>query len=700
MNYSKKYITVLLLTLFLLFMIAGQQYCNTVYVNELEITEVCTHNETIAYNSVGNYYDYVELHNMSAQALDLSEYYLSDSNERLTKYSLEGMEIEPYEYLLVFIDKNKSGFSIGNEEVIYLFHRDRGVVDSVLLPIVDMDMVYAKNEDGSWENNQVPTPYSKNEKVILENELVEDALITLEFSHDSGFYQEEFYLKMTAQEDCCIYYTLDGSEPTQESFCYKSPILITDATDNPNVYSLRDDISLDPVYVPEYPVDKCNVVRAVAVSPDGKKSKEYTASYFVGYQDRYGYDGLYKVSLITDPDNLFAQDKGIYVLGDVAKNNWFGDEISGTKYKAKVNYSREGRGWKKPAYVEIFDENGKAIEQEEIRVSIHGRYSAICPQKGFNLLPPLQTEEGTNIFDSVLEGGYTSLMLRPGGIRDWYSTQFRDVLHAELMNTRSLTVLHGIPCQVFVDGEYWGLYNLQQRVDRGLIARNFGVEWEDVLLIKTDTVVEGDDQDYSYYEDLIEYAQQHELSLNVFYREIEEMMDIQSYIEYICFETYVANADSIENNYSCWRTRTISDKPYYDGKWRWIIYDSEQSTGIVEITAPEMNSFIEGHYQITPMEDPLFSSLIQNEEFKKRFIDTFVEMTNSDFDKDYVNEVIDEYCDQYIQGAVLSRKRFINPDYTEEMYQNEVNVVKDFYSRRKEYILDYLFETMESVSME
>ena len=100
------------------------------------------------------------------------------------------------------------------------------------------------------------------------------------------------------------------------------------------------------------------------------------------------------------------------------------------------------------------------------------------------------------------------------------------------------------------------------------------------------------------------------------------------------------------------------------------------------------------------MDDPLFSALIQNDEFRSRFIDTFVEMADEDFDEEHVNQLIDEYCELYIQGAVLSRKRFVNPNYTEEMYREEVNVMKDFFARRKEYILEDLYETLASEEVE
>ena len=282
-------------------------------------------------------------------------------------------------------------------------------------------------------------------------------------------------------------------------------------------------------------------------------------------------------------------------------------------------------------------------------------------------------------------------MLRPGGIRDWESTQFRDILNCKLIEDRNLTILEGIPCQVFVDGEYWGLYNLQERIDNGLIAREYDIDIDNLIVTKQDYVVEGDDRDYALYEAVEDYAKKHDMSKDYYYERVADMIDIQSFIEYHCFEIYIANVDSISNNYACWRVRETSDEPYCDGKWRWIIYDTDDSTGIIEeLSEPEVDSFTGGHWGPTCFDDPLFAALLENEDFKNQFVETFVDMADNDFAFTKVNEKIDEYTDAYIEAAVLSRHRFGKPEYTEEDYLEDVEVYRDFFKRRRDYILEHL----------
>ena len=146
----------------------------------------------------------------------------------------------------------------------------------------------------------------------------------LVFSVESGFYEEPFTLVLSAPVGTEIYYTLDGSEPDEHAMKYTEPILIEDATKNDNRYSLRTDVTTGymseligvhnpdlqpPGYVlPDYPIDKCTVVRAVYLDEEGALSEIKTGNYFVGFDEKKGYDGFNIISVVTDPDNLFDSD--------------------------------------------------------------------------------------------------------------------------------------------------------------------------------------------------------------------------------------------------------------------------------------------------------------------------------------------------------------------------------------------------------
>ena len=155
-----------------------------------------------------------------------------------------------------------------------------------------------------------------------ENNDIKDSRII--FSRPPGFYDDPFTLKIKAPTRE-IYYTLDGTEPVRDqenTFRYEGGIEISDATSQENVHSMRTDVtpSFDAdllaeyaadyesknYTVPDYPVDKCTILRAVFYDEDGQRSGVETASYFVGYDGREGYGKIKTVSIVTDPANRLA----------------------------------------------------------------------------------------------------------------------------------------------------------------------------------------------------------------------------------------------------------------------------------------------------------------------------------------------------------------------------------------------------------
>ena len=220
------------------------------------------------------------------------------------------------------------------------------------------------------------------------------------FSHTSGFYPGNFTLKLSSEKKAVIYYTVDSSNPktSNTSKEFKDGILIYDRSLEPNIYSAygEDDDSplsisrFQPYYhPPNYPVKKAMVIRAVAKNKNGNYSEVVTETYFVTDKDLNKYKNLTVISLVTDPDNLFSPDYGIYVTGtmfqewknseDYIPNLIFGDK------RIKGNFYMKGSDWEREALFTMF-EKGEVVVQQNVGIRIKGNYSRIVPQKSFNML--------------------------------------------------------------------------------------------------------------------------------------------------------------------------------------------------------------------------------------------------------------------------------------------------------------------------
>lgn len=127
---------------------------------------------------------------------------------------------------------------------------------------------------------------------------------------------------MAAQPGTEIYYTTDGSIPTVNSAKYTGSIQISCRNGEKNVLCSEENIKKMDIagsgydYVPEdSEVDKCAIIRAAAVAPDGTSSSVITNSYFVGNDMANKYKGATVASLVMDPNDLLDYNTGILALG-------------------------------------------------------------------------------------------------------------------------------------------------------------------------------------------------------------------------------------------------------------------------------------------------------------------------------------------------------------------------------------------------
>ena len=490
------------------------------------------------------------------------------------------------------------------------------------------------------------------------------------FSIESGFYKENFYLQINGDAECTIYYTLDGSEPNENSKIYQNPILIDNATNHVNIHSMRIDTSTgfyqelqeqcgiadtNPGYkMPDYLIDKCTVVRAVAVSKSGMKSEEVCASYFVGIEPEE-YDGCKIISLITDPDNLFNSEYGIYVTGDVFKEYMKGNSVDDSWSWWLANYRMQGAEWEREVFLHFFDEKGALILSQESGVRIHGGVSRGVLPKSLNLYSRREYDGKERFEFKPFDNGYSPKRITLSNGGNQTITQFNDFMMTERTGEKlNFSTLSHQPCVLFINGEYWGFYWLNEKYDEKYLAYYYDVNEDNVIIMKNNKLEEGEEGEEKLFYDVEDYIINHDMSIDEYYSQACEMIDIESYIDYHAVLVYIARQEDWPfSNWAAWRTRDVRNEQYSDGRWRWLLFDCNSSSmgnteGLLEHNTLEF--LIES--------SPMFASLWKNENFQNKFKEKIYFVAENCFEANEMNKYIDEYNAKMIPKLSKSWKRF------------------------------------------
>lgn len=637
---------------------------------QVVINEVCAHNSGIVVqNNIGTG-DYIEIYNPREKSINLEGYGLSDNRKMEDRFVFEDYELPAHSYAIIFAAGFKpdvdahifADFKVSDDDTIYLTDPEGKVIDFVKMVPTKSNIVYARMADGEDEwGTMLGSPWMSNEKArrVLVPGDVEKPL----FSAESGIYEEPFYLRMEGADE--IYYTLDGKEPTMESQRYTGAILIEDASVQENVWRSRTDFAVEPYDIPKEKVDKSVIVRAIAVNDDGETSEISTAVYWIGERFREKYEGYDIVSLVADPEDLFGE-RGIYVLGE--ENRIYQEAIKVGEEEKQIepaNYLKRGKSSECKAVVEIF-ENGKdkALSQE-VGLRINGNASRLKPIKNFRIT----ARKGYDGRDLLKYSAFLGqkepkgILIRSGfGKNQWL---------AQMVKNRAVAVQNYRPCVLFLEGEYWGKYSIQEACTENYLENYYGVPQEQIILIGGSSTVNEWEEMYAVCEE-----KWGELEQNIAdwcasgkdcYVEIEKSIDIQSYIDYMCIQMYIGNKDfTFTHNAGMWRSAANTGEQYRDGKWRWIMYDLDRT-----LEEASQNPFTEAvnmnGYKIS--EDPLFMTLMRSKVFRERFVKTFMEIADDNFSV--------ERADTYLEEL-------------EKEYKVDFSSEKRFFEERRVHIFEYL----------
>ena len=668
---------------------------------KIVINEVCSRNIYLHADEEGDYYDWIELYNTGDKDILLDGYELTDKRENVKSSDgiFEDVVIKAHDYLVVYLTNTiysdgdngiYADFQISSKgESIYLLGSNEKIVDEVKVPALDANISYARKTDGAeqWVKKE-PTPGSTNDIMPEYLKPGETNKIIPVFSAESGFYQEPFEVFIETAEAAEIYYTLDGSVPDKNAIMYEGGIWVEDVSSQPNVYSMREDTSAlfltDNEWVlPEEPVDKATVIRAVAYDYAGYPSEIVTATYFVGFDDKKEYEDISVMSLVTDPYNLFDYDHGIYVLGRTYDTSGRNREIDDWVWK-RANYRNAKKESEREVHLDFFGEDKKLCLSKECGIRIKGGGSRAFVQKSFNLYARNEYD-GTdefeyNFWDEDVRCRVATLFT--GG--DDEISRIKDYLANSSAKGLNFASMMFRPCAVFIDGEYWGLYYLTEKYDAKYINEHYGVDEKDVAIIKNWTVEEGTDEDLEQFLSDIEYIETEDMAIPENYEEACRLMDMESLIDYFAFQLYIARYGDWLNggggNFACWKSKNISDGEYGDGKWRWMLFDV--NSGSMDEGA--WNTY---EYMLEECDVSILSNLMNNEEFKQKFLKRQNEIREQIFAPDKIVPVIENMALKNKLPVLKTYDRFYGGIYKEEDYEREIQGIVDFYQRRYGYIM-------------
>lgn len=650
------------------------------------VNEICSDNG-------GNYLianaaaDYVELRNLTDQAISLDGFFISDDQDHLNKFSLNGYELPENGYLILAADKKELPFKLSGSEGEELFISDgeNHILQQVHLPPLEKDTTYSLQESGEWHITE-PTPMAENAEGTPYVKKVYVA--SPRFSHEAGFYDAPFDLAIDCYKTYRVYYTTDGAVPDEHATLYTAPIHIEDATSNPNTLSMRTDITVDDATPPAEKVKKATVIRAVAIDEDGNRSSVETKTYFVGFQRYKAYQNIPILSIVAEPDDLFDEQDGIHVRGRVYQE-WLAKNAGTTELAKRdipTNYRQRGREWEIPVSIQEFDENGSMLFSQNAGLRIHGSSTRERTQKSFNLYA--RKDYGDKEFQFDLVPGKEK--------REKYVVRINagiDSIIHEMLKDLGLPTSGTQPCLCFLNGEFWGFYELREKQDEEYIADCYGLNQKDLIVVKNSHLKVGTElaealgynvEARGITKGLDRLFSELDTSTPEGYKAAEEVIDIDNYLTYIVGNLFFNNGDFL-NNDTFWRTGAVNDEPYHDGRWRWIYQDMDQ--GFSSVKYKDTLAMV--------MDKGIFISLWNNESFRTKFYTLTMDFANVLFTAESVRDFVTERLNYYDGYYQITNERFTKAntgDSDNAKYLRET--ILNFLKRRRDELISQFAESL------
>ena len=373
------------------------------------------------------------------------------------------------------------------------------------------------------------------------------------------------------------------------------------------------------------------------------------------------------IFLTADPNSLFDPDTGIYVEGKEPEgekvehwqNYWLDKEIP-------VFVELMEPGSKEPDFAEnaglkIFGGSSRGLRKKSVAVNFREEYGA--KHLHYTLFPDYPELKKFNNF-----------ILRNNG-NNFRNDYIRDRLASSLSEGLGVDYQRGRHVVVYYNGEYFGIHDLREKSNEHYFQTHYGIKPDEVDLLSTyNHVSAGSSEGYIA---LTNWLSSNHLQSKANYDYVASQIDVDNYINYMQTEIFADNRDWPGNNVKKWRgTNPIT-------LWRWFLYDldfgfgysSQYSNNIFEfVTEENGNSWPNG-----PRHTLLLRRLLENETFKKAFVNRMVVLLQMNFETSRILARIQEMMGEIESEIPRDQKRW---NHSAPRMAWQLDVIKDFARNR------------------
>lgn len=482
------------------------------------ISEVLT--ASANFTNTGNQFDYIELHNTTSKRISLSGWSLSDSGSNPNKWSFPRNAFIPANgYIIIYADGREiktsqsnvysATFKLSQDNEVIILSKDGKVVDHISLGDQYGGISCGRIKGGTGETVFFDhnTPKKENPKVGYHVQTAAPAL-----SHKGGILSEAVSVTITAPANATIYYTLNGDTPTIKSSVYSVPISVS----------------------------KTTVLRAAAYKNGELISPVVSASYLFGVSSTVPI-----VSLITD--DKYVNDPSIGLFKHDIKHEW--------EYPIHVQYFENGElKINQLSSARVTGGSSRKRAQRSLAVFARGALS----EDRFNY-SPFENRDYTDL---------KSFTLRAAGTETW-GTRFKDAFLTSLAEGANVMYQDARVVNVYINGNFWGHYNLREKINKYSIAQWEGITDKDVIdnitiLKNKGYVLQGSRDEMTR---LINFCRTKDLNNKDNLQHVLDSIDVMSWFDHTIFEIITGNEDP-------------ENVRYYQvpgGKWKVCLFDLDYS---------------------------------------------------------------------------------------------------------------------------